>query len=73
MRPREIFTSVGLAVALVGLAVGLIAALEACGSSQERDLETGASTVGQVASQPQLPPLDLAAPVDFQTATFSLG
>ena len=73
MQSREIFRNVGLAVAVLGLAAGLIATVEACGESQDRGAETGASTFGQLAGRPKLPSLDLEAPVDFQTASFALG
>ena len=35
--------------------------------------ETASAEAEQTLSRPELPPLDLAAPEDFQTATFAYG
>lgn len=35
--------------------------------------ESASSETEQASSRPELPPLDLGAPSDFQTATFAYG
>lgn len=50
---------------LASLSTGVISALR-----QERGEEM---TVSDAASEPRLPAIDAAAPVEFETATFALG
>ncbi|HLA81614.1 MAG TPA: hypothetical protein VJP78_08380 [Thermoleophilia bacterium] len=61
---RQTFKGLGLAAAILGLGAGIAVPAGGCDGS------VGGT---QLTTQPQLPALDLAAPKDFQTATFAFG
>ena len=77
---REVFTSVGRAAVLVGAGAFLALIVAACGESQTTGVQPAAlqgeeivAQPEQTVVQPQLPTLDMNAPLDFQTATFAFG
>lgn len=69
---RQLLSRVGMMAAALGLGAGL--AVHGAGCA--RGDAAGEAEVGQeigVAARPALPPLDLNAPAEFQTATFAYG
>ncbi len=61
---------------LLGLAVILAAAgvlTGGCGSGSPSESGTAEETAAVPTSQPQMPPIDLRAPMDYETASFALG
>lgn len=73
MRLQRLWRNVGIAAAAAGVGALLALSVGACGADQETSMEAAASQDRQIAAQPQLPPLDLDAPREFQTATFAFG
>jgi hypothetical protein len=77
MRFESVFKNLRLTVIALGVGVGLAASLAVmvggCADGGQMVGGPAASLDTRVGAQPQLPPLDLEAPRDFQTASFAFG
>ena len=73
MRLRDMLRSVGLAGAVIGLGAGLAVQVGGCAGDPERGVGPTTASSTQVSALPRLPSLDLAAPREYQTASFAFG
>ena len=72
MKSRHVLTTIGLTILVLGLGTGLALLATGCGSGQQVGMVPSTEGVG-ISVNPALPPIDLSAPKDFQTATFAFG
>ncbi len=73
MSLRGVLSKVGLAAAVLGVGAGLAIFAAGCGDGQVKGADPADPEDGQAMTQPQLPPIDVEAPGEFQTATFGYG
>ena len=73
MSLRGVLSKVGLATMILGVGAGLTIFAAGCGEGQVTDTDPVDPKDGQAMTQPQLPPIDVEAPIEFQTATFAYG
>ena len=72
MKSRHVLTTVGLTILVLGLGTGLAFAAVGCGAGEQVGMVPSTEGTG-VSVNPVLPPIDVSAPKDFQTATFAFG
>jgi len=73
MSLRGVHSKVRLATVILGVGAGLTIFAAGCGDGQVKGPDPADPKDGQAMTQPQLPPIDLEAPSEFQTATFAYG
>jgi hypothetical protein len=73
MRLRHMLRSVGLVGAVIGLGAGLAVHVGGCAGDPARGGGPTATSGTQVSALPRLPSVDLAAPSQYQTASFAFG
>jgi len=70
---QSLRTAVATAAGVLGLAVALGLAAQGCGAGGASTTEASQGESTMISTMTALPPIDLAAPATFRTASFALG
>ena len=70
---RRHFAGTGLVVSVIGLVLALGGIVSACGTAGDSDDGVAGEGSTAVGAAPSPPPIDVAAPTSFETASFAFG